>query len=78
MNIVKDQVIEDISKDIDDEVLEPEVMNDTIMQYKLYHSGEITKDEYSTFIINVSLSQVLSRAGSGPASWHPSFPAVRA
>lgn len=53
MNIVKDQVIEDISKDIDDEVLETEVMNDTIMQYKLYHSGEITKDEYSTFIINV-------------------------
>ena len=50
MNIVKDQVIEDISKDIDDEVLEPEVMNDTIMQYKLYHSGEITKDEYSTFM----------------------------
>ena len=53
MNIVKDQVIEDISKDIDDEVLEPEVMDDTIMQYKLYHSGEITKFEYGTFIIDV-------------------------
>ena len=53
MNMVEDQVIEDVSKGVDDEVLETEVMNDTIMQYNRYHSGEITKDEYSFFIINV-------------------------